>query len=321
MLNQSQLAGALAVSGQTVARYDYDAFGNGITNTAPELGEDVCPFGFSTKLTDGETGVVYYGFRYYAPEMGRWLSRDPIEEGGGLNLYGMVGNDPVNKWDYLGLRNPTAIEQAVLNGLDKAASAVTDSELKKGIPKVKQEIESKIRGLADGDAGGNDLKAVVGGLRRLFSPSDAEKNAYRDWTVRQRENPNATKYQCSRFVRAVVQEVTGQQFKSQPEAASFVNASSSGFGRDTGINMPIAATSGFGTITAGGAAGQTGPYAAHVVLDLGNGLVVGHHPSVKPDEYRGTVEINGVTFTYDITIRKASRMTTQYPNVVPRSLP
>jgi hypothetical protein len=34
-----------------------------------------------------------------------WLSRDPIEEEGGLNLYGMVGNSPVNYWDYLGLKS------------------------------------------------------------------------------------------------------------------------------------------------------------------------------------------------------------------------
>jgi RHS repeat-associated protein len=92
-----------AKDGQTVARYDYDAFGNRITNTAPELGEDVCPFGFSTKLTDGETGLVYYGYRYYSPELGCWVSRDPIGERGGINLYGMVGNDAVNRWDYLGM--------------------------------------------------------------------------------------------------------------------------------------------------------------------------------------------------------------------------
>ena len=91
-----------AKDGQTVARYDYDAFGNRITNTAPELGEEVNPFGFSTKFTDEETGLVYYGYRYYAPEVGRWLNRDPIGERGGINLYGMVGNDAVNQVDYLG---------------------------------------------------------------------------------------------------------------------------------------------------------------------------------------------------------------------------
>lgn len=44
-----------------------------------------------------------YGFRYYNPNTGRWPSRDPIEEQGGVNLYGMIANDPVNRWDVLGL--------------------------------------------------------------------------------------------------------------------------------------------------------------------------------------------------------------------------
>lgn len=44
----------------------------------------------------------YYGYRYYDPETGRWLNRDPIEEQGGVNLYGFVGNDGVNWLDYLG---------------------------------------------------------------------------------------------------------------------------------------------------------------------------------------------------------------------------
>lgn len=36
---------------------------------------------------------------YYSPEMGRWIARDPIGEQGGINLYGMVHNDPVNWFD------------------------------------------------------------------------------------------------------------------------------------------------------------------------------------------------------------------------------
>ena len=46
--------------------------------------------------------MFYYGFRYYSPVTGRWLSRDPIEEDGGLNLYAFVGNDGVNQVDLLG---------------------------------------------------------------------------------------------------------------------------------------------------------------------------------------------------------------------------
>jgi RHS repeat-associated protein len=48
-------------------------------------------------------GLPYYGYRYYDPATGRWPSRDPIEEKGGVNLYGFVGNNGVNRWDLLGL--------------------------------------------------------------------------------------------------------------------------------------------------------------------------------------------------------------------------
>lgn len=54
---------------------------------------------FSTKYQDDETGFLYYGFRYYSPELGRWLSRDPIGESGGINLYGYVHNNPINMID------------------------------------------------------------------------------------------------------------------------------------------------------------------------------------------------------------------------------
>src|SRR5690606_5457804 len=56
----------------------------------------------STKFTD-ESGLLYYGYRFYDANTGRWPSRDPLEEEGGVNLYGMVNNDAMNRWDYLGL--------------------------------------------------------------------------------------------------------------------------------------------------------------------------------------------------------------------------
>ena len=48
---------------------------------------------------------MYYGYRYYDPVTGRWPSRDPIEEKGGVNLYGFVGNNPVNLFDPFGLKS------------------------------------------------------------------------------------------------------------------------------------------------------------------------------------------------------------------------
>ncbi len=44
-----------------------------------------------------------HAMRWYTPNTGRWLSRDPIEEEGGLNLYGFVQNAPADDWDWLGL--------------------------------------------------------------------------------------------------------------------------------------------------------------------------------------------------------------------------
>ncbi len=61
------------------------------------------PFRFSTKFTDQASGLVYYGYRYYHPDWGRWISSDPIGEIGGVNLNGMLGNNPVNSVDMLGL--------------------------------------------------------------------------------------------------------------------------------------------------------------------------------------------------------------------------
>ena len=79
--------------------YQYDPFGNLVSE--PQLPEN--RFRFSTKPQDGESEFYYYGFRYYDPQTGRWLSRDPIEEQGGYNLYGFMANDPVSRWDMLGL--------------------------------------------------------------------------------------------------------------------------------------------------------------------------------------------------------------------------
>jgi len=81
------------------SRREYDAFGN----TLVSEGAAPSTFGFSTKMQDTETGLYYYGYRFYDPVTGRWPSRDPIGEWGGLNLYGFVGNDGVGMWDILGL--------------------------------------------------------------------------------------------------------------------------------------------------------------------------------------------------------------------------
>ena len=53
---------------------------------------------FSTKYFDAETGLYCYGHRFYSPILHRWLTRDPIEENCGLNLYGFCGNNAVCRY-------------------------------------------------------------------------------------------------------------------------------------------------------------------------------------------------------------------------------
>lgn len=84
----------------SVAEYAYSSFGQ--TTASAGTKADDFSLRFSTKYQDTETSLYYYGYRYYNAETGRWLSRDPIQEQGGLNLYGFVDNDGVNYWDYLG---------------------------------------------------------------------------------------------------------------------------------------------------------------------------------------------------------------------------
>jgi RHS repeat-associated protein len=84
--------------------YDYDAFGKETRSSAlvAGLNPDSFPFHYSTKFTDGETGLNYYGYRFYDPANGRWINRDPIGERGGKNLYGMCYNDTPTWFDDTG---------------------------------------------------------------------------------------------------------------------------------------------------------------------------------------------------------------------------
>lgn len=86
---------------RVAAHYEYGPFGEPLVSSGTVAAE--LPFRFSTKYQDAETGLIHYIFRPYDPQTGRFASRDPIEESGGVNLYGFVGNDPLNKWDILGL--------------------------------------------------------------------------------------------------------------------------------------------------------------------------------------------------------------------------
>jgi RHS repeat-associated protein len=94
----------IKTSDQSIAaRYEYDPYGNEIVATG-DYGANF--FRFSTKWRDNlpvtDDALYYYGYRYYAPRLGRWLNRDPIGEEGGLNLCAMTYNGPTIRVDALG---------------------------------------------------------------------------------------------------------------------------------------------------------------------------------------------------------------------------
>ena len=89
------------------ARVVVPSIGKIIATSGPMA--DVFAFRYSTKYFDPETGFYYYGYRYYSPELMRWITRDPIGEEGGVNLYAMCGNNSVAQFDVFGLYELTII--------------------------------------------------------------------------------------------------------------------------------------------------------------------------------------------------------------------
>jgi RHS repeat-associated protein len=123
------------------AHHEYDAFGNLTRIDSGNGGWSIAatnPFRFSTKwhdLTNSQeewgtlplvhslapSKLYYYGYRFYAPEHGRWINRDPLGETGGIGLYSILKNDALDDIDNLGLTPLHNWMAAVLNSCFKTA--------------------------------------------------------------------------------------------------------------------------------------------------------------------------------------------------------
>jgi len=84
-----------------VAKYLYDPFGNTLAQSGPLA--EANPYRFSSKEWNANSGLYYYLYRFYDPNLQRWLNRDPIMEGDGNNLYSFLGDDPIERSDIFGL--------------------------------------------------------------------------------------------------------------------------------------------------------------------------------------------------------------------------
>ena len=82
------------------ALYEYRPYGGLVTSEGNMAQEN--KFRFSCEYMDDELGLIYYNYRHLNPHDGRWISRDPIAEEGGWNLFAFVGNNGIINFDYLG---------------------------------------------------------------------------------------------------------------------------------------------------------------------------------------------------------------------------
>ena len=112
-------------SGNEVASYDYNPFG-GIASQSGTYA-DSNMYRFSSEYYNPILKSSDYGLRDYSFVLGRWRTRDPLGEQGGVNRYGFVKNDAINKWDYLGMIPfPSYLETSLKNLIKSWEEAQSD---------------------------------------------------------------------------------------------------------------------------------------------------------------------------------------------------
>ncbi len=102
------------------ARYEYDPYGR-----MTKLSGDRDSFlTYTGHVWHAQSGMNLTLFRAYDPELGRWISRDPIEEGGGINTYAYANANPIYFFDPLGLCNQKAYGECLKLARDTWQSSV-----------------------------------------------------------------------------------------------------------------------------------------------------------------------------------------------------
>lgn len=97
--SQDQLGSTTVLTnsgGSIVRQFSYDAYGN-------SSGTSLTRYDYTGRERDADTGLLYYRARWYDPQVGRFISEDPIGLTGGINQFAYVGNNPQNRKDPSGL--------------------------------------------------------------------------------------------------------------------------------------------------------------------------------------------------------------------------
>jgi len=104
-------------NGLLAAHYEYDPYGKLQYLNGPVA--EANTYRFSSKEWDDHAQIYYYGYRFYEPDLQRWVNQDPLGEEGGINLYEFNGNNPVNLIDLFG-NCPNNLINVANNTYDRA---------------------------------------------------------------------------------------------------------------------------------------------------------------------------------------------------------
>lgn len=99
---QGNIIAILSPSGAVEETYQIDSFGKE-TGPPPQN-----PWRFASKRS--EEGLIFFGLRFYDPNLGRWLTPDPAGFVDGVNLYAYVHNSPLNRLDLFGLLGENSLQ-------------------------------------------------------------------------------------------------------------------------------------------------------------------------------------------------------------------
>jgi RHS repeat-associated protein len=169
------------------ASFDYDPYGNP-TRTKGLISTD---FRYAGMFYEQNSGLYLTQYRPYDSRSGRWLSRDPIGESGGVNLYGYVGENPVTYTDSLGLAcspspTPPELSDQALSAIDTVLAeiqAAAQAAGKSALDFITTTIEPTLSG-AFTDVGGVLLNlekglldpGVLAGVKALLDQSQNPEN-------------------------------------------------------------------------------------------------------------------------------------------------
>lgn len=152
-------------AGTVVASYEFDSFGNRLSATGPRP-ELAGRFGFAAREADWATGLIYFRARWYDPDLGRFLSEDPLGFAArDSNLYRYAANRPIRFRDPSG--TVTATEYAILNFLSKVSEIAALCDLGADVYGLWSFVANSVEAAIDGQGGPSSAevyKAVSGAL-------------------------------------------------------------------------------------------------------------------------------------------------------------